>query len=587
MKFFIKLLFLLNSHERKQLILLFFMITIMALLDMISVASILPLVAVLTNSSFIETNFILNTMFQNSSIFRFENKQQFLFALGILTFSLLIISLIFKALTTYMQLRFVKMCEHNIGKRLVEGYLHQPYEWFLNHHSVDLGKNILSEVSYITEGVIRSLLEIISKSLVAFTLIFLIIIVDPKLTLIICCLLGLIYSLFFYFIRHYLNQIGEERLKNNQLRFRVVSEAFDAIKEVKLRGLEKNFTKIFSIPSQSYSQNQASSQIISQLPRFILEGITFFGILLIILYSIGKTGDFISSLPIISLYIFSGYRLMPALQQIYASFSQLIFVSPALDKLYSDINNLKPFNKSQVQDVLSLNESISLKNIHYSYPNSSRTVLKGINLNIPAKSTVGIIGITGSGKTTAVDIILGLLNPQKGTLEIDGKVITTQNVRCWQRSIGYVPQHICLSDDTIAANIAFGEDSKCINQLAVEKSSKIANLHNFIMSELPRQYQTIIGERGVRLSGGERQRIGIARALYHTPKVIIFDEATSSLDVQTEKIVIDAINNISSEITKIIIAHRLNTIKNCDIIFKFDKGNIINQGTYDQIVGIN
>ena len=254
------------------------------------------------------------------------------------------------------------------------------------------------------------------------------------------------------------------------------------------------------------------------------------------------------------LYVFAGYRLIPALQQIYASFTSLLLLVPSLNKLYDDLKNLKPFNENQDQGVLTLNKTITLKNIYYNYPNASRTAIKDISLSIPAKSTVGLVGTTGSGKTTMVDIILGLLEPQKGTLEVDGKIITKQNSRSWQRSIGYVPQHIYLTDNSIAANIAFGVEPKDINQDLVEKASKIANLHNYVINELPKQYHTTIGERGVRLSGGQRQRIGIARALYHESKVLILDEATSALDNQTEKIVMDAIKNLSKDITIILIS---------------------------------
>ena len=197
------------------------------------------------------------------------------------------------------------------------------------------------------------------------------------------------------------------------------------------------------------------------------------------------------------------------------------------------------------------------------------------------------MGATGSGKTTMVDIILGLLEAQKGTLQVDGKIITKQNSRSWQRSIGYVPQHIFLSDDTVASNIAFGAEPKSIDQAAVEKAAKIANLHDFVIEELPKQYQTTIGERGVRLSGGQKQRIGIARALYHNPQLLILDEATSALDYQTEQAVMDAINNLGKDITIILIAHRLNTVRNCDIVFKLEKGRLIDQGSFDKIINNN
>jgi len=584
MQTFQKLFFLLSVHERKRAALLLIMITIMALLDMIGVASILPFMAVLTNPSLIETNLILNTMFQSSSIFGVENSQQFLFALGVLVFLLLIISLTFKAFTTYAQVRFVRMREYSISKRLLEGYLHQPYSWFLHRHSADLGKTILSEVSMITDNGINPLMELISKGMVTIALITLLILANPKLALIVGFSLSTAYVLIFYFIHNFIKRTGEDRLKNNQLRFTAVSEAFGAAKEVKVGGLEETYIRAFSNAAQIHAKTVASSQVIAILPRFILEAIAFGGVLLIVLYIMAQTGSFNNALPIVSLYVFAGYRLMPALQQIYASFTKFTFVGPSLNKLYDDLKSLKPFYKNQDQGALAFSKTIALKNIYYNYPESSRTALKDISLSIPAKSTIGLVGPTGSGKTTLVDIILGLLEPQKGTLEVDEKVITKKNSRSWQRSIGYVPQYIYLSDDTVAANIAFGLESKDINQEWIEKAAKVANLHEFIINELPKQYQTIIGERGIRLSGGQRQRIGIARALYHNPKILILDEATNALDNQTEKAVMDAVYKLRKNITIILIAHRLDTVKNCNINFLLDKGQIVDQGSFEELI---
>ena len=587
MQTFKKLLFLLSPNERRKALMLLFMILIMALLDVIGVASILPFMAVITNPNIIETNSILNKMFQASATFGVDDNQQFLFALGVLVFVLSIISLIFKAFTTYFQTRFVQMREYSIGKRLVEGYLHQPYSWFLNQNSSELGKTILSEVNQVISGGIKPLIDLIAKSMITIALIVLLIIANPKLALIISVSLSLVYGFIFFFIRSYLNKIGEKRLKNNQLRFKTVSEAFGAAKEIKVGGLEQTFINSFSNSAQILAQTQAISSILSQLPRFFLEAIAFGGTMLIILYMMKLTGSFNNILPIISLYVFAGYRLIPALQQIYSSFTRLTFVGPSLNKLYHDMNKLKSVEQNQNEGVLKLNKSIVLKNLCYDYPNASRTALKDINLIIPVKSTVGLVGTTGSGKTTTVDIILGLLEAQKGTLEIDGKIITKKNLRSWQCSIGYVPQHIYLADDTVEANIAFGLNNEDISQEGVEKAAKIANLHEFIIEELPKKYQTIIGERGVRLSGGQRQRIGIARALYHNPQVLILDEATSALDNKTEKAVMDAVNNLSKNITTILIAHRLKTVENCDIIFKLEKGRLIDQGKFNGIINTN
>ena len=587
MKTFKKLIFLLTANERKKAVILLVIIVIMALLDMIGVASILPFMAVLTNPSLIETNSILNNMFQYSNVFGVENNEQFIFALGVLVFFLLVVSLVFKAIVTYLQVRFVEMRQYSFGKRLVEGYLHQPYSWFLSRHSADLGKNILSEVNQVIGGGMRPGMEVIAKGMVVIALIFLLVITDPTLALIVGFSLGGAYLLIFYSIRVYLNRIGEERLKNNELRFIALSEAFGAAKEVKVGGLEQTYIERFSDPAKIYAKTQAASVVIATLPRFILEAIAFGGIMLIILYVLAQSGSFNNALPIVSLYVYAGYRLMPALQQIYSSFTAIVFALPAIDKLHDDFKNLKPINRNQDQGVLPINETITLKNIYYNYPNASKTALKNISINISAKTTVGLVGATGSGKTTTVDIILGLLEAKKGTLEVDGKIITQQNSRSWQRSIGYVPQHIFLSDDTVAANIAFGINSKEINQEAIKKASQIANLHEFVMEELPKQYNTTIGEHGVRLSGGQRQRIGIARALYHSPQVLILDEATSALDNLTEKVVMEAVNNLSKDITIILIAHRLSTVKKCDQIFLLEKGELKNYGTFEELINID
>lgn len=583
MEYYKKILYLLSPQERKNAALLLVMILIMAFLDMIGVASIVPFIVVLTNPDIIETNIILKKMYQTSKMFGVENNQEFLFALGILVFFLLIFSLSFKALTTYFQTRFVMMREFTIGKRFVREYLQQPYDWFINRNSADLGKNILSEVSLVVGGSIAGFMKLIANSAVSIALILLLIVTDLKLAIITGLSLGVSYGIIYKFTYSFLDKIGEQRVVSNQLRFTAISEAFGAAKEVKVGGLEKIYIDRFSSPAEKFAKDMTSQQVIVLIPRFALEAIAFGGIMLLILYLLRQTGSFNSSLPIISLYVFAGYRLLPALQQVYASFSSLTFSGPALDKIYNELKNLKPFELKQDESILSLKKEISLKNIYYNYPNSSKSVLRDVNITIPAKTTIGLIGSTGAGKTTTVDIILGLLEIQKGTLEIDGKVISKHNIRSWQRSIGYVPQQIYLSDDTVEANIAFGVKPNDICKETIDKVSKIANLHNFVTNELPKQYQTTIGERGVRLSGGQRQRIGIARALYHNPDVLILDEATNALDNQTEKAVMDAVNKLSNNITIILIAHRLNTVKNCDIIYRIDKGKIVNGGTAEDL----
>ncbi len=584
MKIFKKFLFLLSSRERKQVYLLLSMIAVMALLDMIGVASIMPFMAVLINPEIIETNVILNMLFKYSAVFGVETEKEFLFTLGVLVFVLLIASIIFKAFTSYIQLRFTNLREYTIGRRLVEGYLSQPYSWFLSRHSADLGKSILSEVSIIIGHGLTPMMELIAKSFVAIALISLLIFIDPKIALIAGFTIGIAYGIIYKFSRSYINRIGQERVKVNEMRFTAVSEAFGASKEVKVGGLEKHFVEQFAEPAQTYARHVSSVAIVSQLPRFALEAVAFGGMLIVILYLMAQSGSFINAVPILALYAFAGYRLMPALQGIYVAVTQLRFVAPALNTLYNDVKNLKPTIIHDNKEIIKLNKDIVLKNIYYDYPNASRTALKNINLCVPANTTVGLVGVTGSGKTTAVDIILGLLEAQKGTLEIDGEIITENNRRSWQRTIGYVPQNIYLSDDTIAANIAFGIAYESIDQEAVERAAKIANIHEFIINELDQKYQTTIGERGVRLSGGQRQRIGIARALYHNPQVLILDEATSALDNLTEQAVMDEVYNFEKKMTIILIAHRLSTVKRCDTIFMLNKGKIEVQGTFEELI---
>jgi ABC-type multidrug transport system fused ATPase/permease subunit len=577
MQNFKKLISIISLVDFKRLSYLSIMMIIGGLLDMFGVASILPFVAILTEPTLIQTNNILNIMFQALGIFGIKNDQQFLLVFGAFVFILICTSLIFKIILTYFQSQTILMIECNISKFLVENYLYQSYVWFLSRNSSDLGKTILSEVSIVVNSAVAPLLELISKSITTIVIIILLIIVDPKVAIIAGLSFLCIYILIFYFVSRYMSRIGVKQLTNNRLRFKVVSEAFGAIKEVKFGGLEHSYAKSFSNSANAFSLNRLLESVARQLPRYILEAFSFLGILLLIFYLIDKKSSFNNSLPIISLYIFAGYRLMPAFQQIYSSLVQLAFAGPSIDNLHNELKNTQLIRKNKDKGILPFNKKITLKNVYYNYPNTSRMTLKDINLIIPQKFNVGFIGPTGCGKTTTIDIISGLLEAKKGTLEVDGKVITKENLRSWQRCIGYVPQYIYLSDTTVQANIAFGVNPKKINQNIVEKVSKIANLHKFVVNELPKKYQTIIGERGVRLSGGQRQRIGIARALYNNPKLLILDEATNALDDQTERAVLDAVKNLGKSITIIMIAHRLNTLKNCDIIFKFCHGRLISK----------
>ena len=587
MLIFKKIIQLLSPTEIKKAIYLMVVITIMAILDVAGIASILPFISVLSNPGLVESNTILNSIYKNSFIFGIENHDQFLFILGIFSFITLVVSLIFRSFATYMMEFFVRLCEFSISKRLIERYLSQPYQWFLDNHSAELAKNILSEVNRVIGAGLMQIINLISRILIVIFILTLLILINIKLTLIVVTILGAAYIIIYYLVKSRMKKIGKDIFNENRERFLIVSNVFSAIKEVKIGGLEKGYIKKFSGVSKSYAINEASVTVFSQIPRYILEIIAFGGILLIVLYMMSYSNNFSNIVPVITLYAFAGYRLMPSMQQIYNAITILTTVVPSLDKLNNDLNNLKYSSvDNKNYRLISFNTSIDLNNIHYKYPNASKPSLDGISLTIPKNSIVGIAGLTGSGKTTLVDIILGLLLPQKGNLKIDGQTINENNARSWHMSFGYVPQHISLIDDTIAANIALGEKNENINEKELAKVSKISKIDEFIVNELPKKYQTKIGERGVKLSGGQRQRIGIARALYNSPKVLILDEATNALDIRTEDDVIESITNLKNT-TVILISHRLNTLKNCDIIFKLDRGKLVNQGKFSEIFNNN
>ena len=584
MKTIKKILYLFSLYEQKRALLLLFLILIMAMLDVLGIASILPFVSVLANPSLIETNQVLIYTYQLTKGFGVSNSKEFIFFLGVLVFFFLIISLTFRAFTSYVQIRFALMREYSISKRLIEGYLYQPYIWFLNKHSADLGKNVLSEVGVIINLTILPMINFIAHSVVSIALLILLIVIDPTLALSVGMILGVCYISFFLFIKNKLSQTGSLRLSANTKRFATLVDAFGAFKEIKLGGLEDVYINRFTQSAKDYATNLSFAQVISQLPRYFVEGVAFGGMIIISIVLISRGDVFENIAPVIALYAFAGYRLIPSLQNIYYNLVNLRHSKLSLDSLYRDLKSLKiPEPKESATATLFLKKNITLNHIYFSYPNSQKEVLTDISLTIPAFSKVAFVGTTGSGKTTMVDIILGLLEPSRGSLNVDGILINESNKRSWQKNIGYVPQQIYLADTSVASNIAFGLEIENINQELLEKAAKISNIHEFIINELPEGYNTIVGERGIRLSGGQRQRIGIARAIYHKPQILILDEATSSLDNITEQTVINSINNLENKITIIQIAHRISTVKNCDNIFFLKKGQLIGQGTYDEL----
>lgn len=581
-----KVLALLSPRERRQSYLLFIMSLIVALLEVIGIASIMPFMAVLVNPDMVKDNVYLNTVY---SALEFTDPGRFLLFLGVMVFVALIISISSKAFTTWAISHFTQMREYSVGRRLLAGYLRQPYEWFLNQHSADLGKSVLSEAQLVVRGALVPLMEYLARITVVVAVLLLLVVVNPIVALVVGIAMGGAYSMIYIGLRRMLDRVGTERVAANEKRFKVVSETFGGIKELKLGALEDVALRRFDGPAQRFARTQVLAYVMGILPRYALEIISFGGILILTLFLMRSGNGLQDTLPMIALYALAGYRLMPALQESYRTATSLRFSGPALDRLHGDLQALaaEEVSDSNSSQRMIPERRIQLKDATYSYPNAPRPAVAGLNLEIQANKTVGLVGRTGSGKTTAVDLILGLLKPQCGALYVDGAEITQENRRSWQRTLGYVPQQIFLADDTVAANIAFGIEKEQINQEAVEYAASVANLHEFVTRELPMGYQTFVGERGTRLSGGQRQRIGIARALYHQPKVLILDEATSALDNLMEQAVMEAVQNLAGEITIIMIAHRLSTLRDCDSICVLEHGRIVDEGSFDELTQKN
>ncbi len=577
---------LFDRRERREMYFIFIALIIRGVFEIVGVASIMPFMAVVSNSDVIQTNQFLKWAY---TFFSFETSRHFLLALGLFAFLALVFNNLLAALTDWFLIKFIHMRGHVLAQRLLAGYLKKPYSWFLSRNTADMGANILNEVANYMKGVLRPFIEMLARSIVSLFIMGLLIKVDPFLALVVSLTLGGAYGVIFYFVRKRLTRAGKDRVYDSRRQFKYINESLTGIKDIKVLGREKYFFDSFSKHSYRANYNQAIYQIVSQLPRYALEMVAFGGILLIVLYFIALRQNTDNIIPLIALYAFAGYRLMPALQGVFGGMTSLKFNIPVLHRILEALENGVQ-DESIMDDwqggegvILNLSDTIEMNDIEYTYPEGERKVLNGLDLTISANTTVGLVGTTGAGKTTLVDILLGLFQPDKGSLTIDGIPLKEENCRQWRNNVGYVPQNIFLCDDTVINNIALGVTPENIDFSSVENAARLADIHDFIMQELPEGYNTVIGERGVRLSGGQRQRLGIARAMYHDPDVIIMDEATSSLDGVTEDNIIKAIHTLAKKKTIIMIAHRLKTLHECDIIHFLNEGKLYASGSYEEL----
>ena len=569
-----KLIALLDHRERLRLLLLFGAVIVTALLQMVSIAAVLPFLSVAADPSLIGRHPWLDWAYDELG---FTSPNGFLIGLGGAALAALILANAWTAATHWAQYRFVHGRTHALSMKLMARYLGQPYVWFLGRNGADLGKNVLAEVEQVTRQVLQPGLQAASRAVVALAIVVLLLLVDPVLALVVSSVLGAAFAAIWIGARRKLTRLGDMRLAANTARFRAATETFGAIKEIRLMGKEAAFLTRLREPSAKVNRALAASQVIAELPRFGLEAIAFGGVLVIAVTLLARGGGIDRIIPVLGLYVFAGYRLMPMLHQVFHGAAQLRFGAPALDNLYRELNGGRgpaPAIGDSPPRPLGLTGKLVLEQVSFTYPQARKPALRDVSLHIEADTTLGIMGPTGAGKTTLVDVILGLLRPDRGSILVDGQPLSEDNLRAWQAGLGYVPQHIWLADDTVAANIALGTAPRDIDAEALERAARLAQLHDFVVGELPAGYDTLIGERGVRLSGGQRQRIGIARALYHDPAILVFDEATNALDTDTEAAVMAAVARLSGTRTIILIAHRLTTLQGCDVIQCLEGGRL-------------
>ena len=578
---------LLTPSQRKRFYVLQILVAIMAVLEIFGVASMIPFMAVVGDMSQLQEDTPIAQIYKSSGI---TSESQFVFILGVFVLLALSISTIISMFTVWKLSIFAHQIGTELADRLYTHYLKQGWLFHASGSSAQLTKKIATETTRVTANILVPLMHMNSKILLVFLLSLSIIIYNPKVAMIGISIFVATYLILFRIVRTRLASFGKATSDVTEQRFRLMNEGFGGIKDVLLLGRDADFIGRFNKTGNILAYSLGTTNAIIQIPRYLVELIAFGSIILLILYlMVSYEANLGIILPILSIYAVGAIKLLPAFQQIYGSIGVIKANLAAFDSIREDLNNsfrVEPKKEIIEKKYLNPKQQISLENIAFTYPNKEEPTLNQLSMTIPANSVIGVVGPSGAGKSTLIDIFLGLIEPQEGQLIVDHTIINGQNLRSWQNSIGFVAQSIFLSEGTIAENIAFGISHDQIDLEQVQKVIKLAYLDEFIQT-LNDGVDTRVGERGVQLSGGQRQRIGIARALYHKAEVIVFDEATSSLDGVAEKMIMDAIHDFSGQKTIILIAHRLKTVQKCDKIFFVNNGKVDDQGTYQELLENN
>lgn len=577
---------LLERRDVLQFGLVFAAILVTALFEVVGIAAILPFMRLVAQPETLHTNEWLDEIYRAGG---FSSERSMLIWMGVAVMVLFSLSRLFAAFTVWLTNRSVWSMAHRLSVRLLRRYLQLPYEFFLTHNSAELLKKLVADVNNLVTGVLLAGSTFIAQLVVALAIFALLLVVRPGLALAAFGLFGGAYALLHLLRHRWLTRLGRERIAADNVRFRTFSEALTGIKAIRTEGAGRYFLDRFEGASKRFTDVQPKIQLVSLIPRYLIETLAFGGILTVVLYLLATDGEIVSAIPMLSLFALAAYRMLPALHEAFLAGAQVSQNLPAIDEVYGDMAGEAVIGSilERAPARMELQDRITLRSVSFQYSAGQIPVVTDIDVEIPRHSRVAFVGSTGAGKSTLVDIIVGLLVPQAGDLSVDGVPITPDNAASWLRLVAYVPQEVFLYDATVTENIAFGLEPEAIDLDRVRQAARIAQLDEFIAEEMASGYETLIGERGVRLSGGQRQRLGLARAIYRQPEVLILDEATSALDGITEEALLSSLRDHFPELTVIMIAHRLSTVKLCEAIHLIDHGRIVDSGSFADLLASN
>ena len=526
------------------------------------------------------------------SLLGLTDDRHFLVALGVMLLAVLALKTFFGILSVWASMRFSlgRMAAFSID--LYRIYLFKDYLYFLDKNSATLKQNILEEIYSAIFNVMVPVLQLISEMMALMFIVLLLLVLHPIETVIMFASTGVMFGIYLMMVRDKLERLGEQKSQSNHDRHRLAADAFATIKETIVWDARWNFVQRFSAAMQRYSYAMAWHHVILQVPRYLIEAIGFFLIVGLIIHHLLTSHNAAEVVSVIALYGAAGMRMMPSFNRITVCLAQIRFHKRSLMSFYNDLILRRsmpniPKNAQNVEPMLPFEKSITFNDVSFSYTDGTDAVIRKVTLVIHKRSSIAFVGSSGAGKSTLVDMLLGLIEPTGGEICVDGEPLQAENIIAWRKQIGYIPQRVFLLDDTVAANIAFGEDPQNIDMEQVKWACKVARIDQFIEQDLTSGYQTMVGEHGVRLSGGQAQRIAIARALYRRPSVLIMDEATAALDGITEREITETLEELAGKLTIVMIAHRLNTVKHCDMIYMLQKGEVVDWGTYNALLERN